>query len=288
MELPEYEVIRRDLEREAGGKKISGVEIKRAKLLVDTSKSRLAEATTGIKVSNVERLGPYFVFRMANGTAMTLRLGAGAWLRKNIPEKAKSKSRKTDSGPPREEPDPDMVISFSQGKPIRLNDPEKTSEVRVVEQDDLRSLPDAGDLGMDVVATPVSWVNFGEHLLARDGKLKSILMDQSFLVGIGPIYSDEILFSSGLRFDRTPQSMSAQEIRRLYRAVVETMHDAIKYGGTAVDDPPFEDLSGKTGGYGEFLSVYRREGQMSPRAKGQVTKRRYGHGWTYYCEQTQV
>ncbi|MBK7322814.1 MAG: hypothetical protein IPI82_10315 [Candidatus Microthrix sp.] len=288
MELPEYEVIRRDLEREAGGKKIVSIEVHKKKLLVDTTVAALTEGTDGVKVSNVERLGPYLVFRLATGNAMVIRLGNGAWVRKNIPEKAKSKSRKTDSSPPRPEPEPDMVISFSQGKPIRLNDPENTSEVRLLAQDDLLGLPDAGNLGMDVVATPVSWVAFGDALLRRSGKLKSIMMDQSFLVGIGPIYSDEILYTAGLRFDRNPASLSAQEVRRLYRAVVETMHDAIKYGGTAVDDPPFEDLSGKTGGYGEYLAVYRKDGLMSPRARGPVVKRRYGHGWTYYCEQTQV
>lgn len=288
MELPEYEVIRRDLEREAGGKKITSIDLHKADLLIETTTEELAEQAEGVKVSNVERLGPYLVFRLATGKALVIRLGAGAWVRKNIPEKAKSKARKTDTSPPRPEPDPDLVISFSQGKPIRLNDPEDTSEVRIVAQDALEELPDATDLGMDVVASPVSWVAFGDALLRQTGKLKSILMDQSFLVGIGPIYSDEILFAAGLRFDRNPASLSAQEIRRLYRAVVETMHDSIKYGGTAVDDPPFEDLSGKTGGYGEYLAVYRKDGQMSPRARGPVTKRRYGHGWTYYCEQTQV
>ncbi|MBK6437011.1 MAG: hypothetical protein IPF88_00025 [Candidatus Microthrix sp.] len=128
MELPEYEVIRRDLEREAGGKKIASIAVHRPKLLVETTEKELTEGTEGIKVSNVERLGPYLVFRLAGGQAMTIRLGAGSWLRKDIPEKAKSKSRKTDSSPPRPEPESDLVISFTQGKPIRLNDPEKTCE----------------------------------------------------------------------------------------------------------------------------------------------------------------
>jgi N-acetylmuramic acid 6-phosphate etherase len=59
-------------------------------------------------------------------------------------------------------------------------------------------------------------------------------MDPTFLVGIGPMYSDEILFHSGLRYDRVPSALTTQEIRRLYRAVVETVHEAIKYGGTTL------------------------------------------------------
>ena len=78
-----------------------------------------------------------------------------------------------------------------------------------------------GDLGFDLIAEPVSWTAFGERLLRRNGKLKSILMDPTFLVGIGPMYSDEILFEAGLRYDRDPKSLSTQEIRRLYRSTVE-------------------------------------------------------------------
>jgi formamidopyrimidine-DNA glycosylase len=176
-----------------GGKKIASIAVHRPKLLVETTEKELIAGTEGVKVSNVERLGPYLVFRLAGGQAMTIRLGAGSWLRKDIPEKAKSKSRKTDSSPPRPEPESDLVISFTQGKPIRLNDPEKTCEVRLLAQEDLTTLPDAA-WGMDV-GDPVSWVSFGDALLRRSGKLKSILMDQTFLVGSDDL-SDEILFTS--------------------------------------------------------------------------------------------
>jgi formamidopyrimidine-DNA glycosylase len=64
-------------------------------------------------------------------------------------------------------------------------------------------------------------------------KLKAFLMDQTFLVGIGDIYSDEILFHAGLRYDRDPSSLTTQEIRRLYRSLVET---STRPSSTA-DDP---------------------------------------------------
>jgi formamidopyrimidine-DNA glycosylase len=125
-------------------------------------------------------------------------------------------------------------------------------------------------------------------ILRRDGKLKSVLMDPTFLVGIGPIYSDEILFHSGLRYDRNPSSLSAQEIRRLYRAVVETVHEAVKYGGTSLGADGWVGLSGEPGEYQQYITVYKRDGEMSPRARGPIVKTRFGSGYTYYCEQTQV
>jgi formamidopyrimidine-DNA glycosylase len=102
------------------------------------------------------------------------------------------------------------------------------------------------------------------------------------------MYSDEILFHSGLRYDRVTTSLSAQEIRRLYRAVVETIHEAVKYGGTTLGEDGWVGLTGKPGEYQEYLAVYKRDGEMSPRARGPIVKARFGSGYTYFCEQTQV
>ena len=158
-----------------------------------------------------------------------------------------------------------------------------------VATDELETLhPELADLGLDAVDEPISWTTFGERLMRRDGKLKAILMDPTFLVGIGPMYSDEILFHAGLRYDRMTSTLSAQEIRRLYRALVETVHEAVKYNGTTLGADGWVGLSGKPGDYQQYLTVYKRDGEMSPRARGPIVKARYGSGYTYFCEQTQV
>jgi formamidopyrimidine-DNA glycosylase len=182
-----------------------------------------------------------------------------------------------------------FVLSFTQGGQLRLVDPKKQAAVQYVDAEELEALhPELAGLGLDPVEEPISWTTFGEMILRRDGKLKSVLMDPTFLVGIGPIYSDEILFHSGLRYDRNPSSLSAQEIRRLYRAVVETVHEAVKYGGTSLGPDGWVGLSGEPGEYQQYITVYKRDGEMSPRARGPIVKARFGNGYTYYCEQTQV
>ena len=69
----------------------------------------------------------------------------------------------------------------------------------------------------------------GRMLLQRSDKLKALLTDDTFVVGVGDIYADEILFEAGLRYDRVCNTLSTQEIRRLHRSLVGTMHDAVKY-----------------------------------------------------------
>ena len=81
----------------------------------------------------------------------------------------------------------------------------------------------------------MSWVDFGQRSCgASSMKLKAFLTDQTIIAGIGNIYTDEILFDAGLRYDRDTDTLSTQEIRRLYRSLVEILHEAIKYGGSTL------------------------------------------------------
>ena len=178
-----------------------------------------------------------------------------------------------------------QLTFLSQGPQLRIGDPAKSSEFFVVTADELEEV--VGSIGFDLVDEPVSWTKFGERLLKHKGRLKSALMDPELLAGVGMVYSDEFLFEAGLRYDREPDSLTTQEIRRLYRAVVEIIHDAVKHGGATASEDGFFTLAGEVGGYTSMINVYGREGKMSPRARGPIIKAKFGSGYTYFCEQTQ-
>ena len=119
-------------------------------------------------------------------------------------------------------------------------------------------------------------------------KLKPLLMDQTFIAGIGNIYADEILFGAGLRYDRLSDSLSTQEIRRLYRSLVETLHDAIKYRGSTLADDQYVDLHGKPGEYQEHHQVYDREGEPAVAAAAVIVRVKANSRSTFFCEHCQV
>lgn len=275
-ELPELELLRRDLDREIGERKIKSVEVPVAGVVKQPTKKALITALDGVKLTGVTRRGMLLLIGVEGTHVLVLSLGELSRLTRNQPKDD------TATGTA-------LVLSFTQGGQLRLVDPKKQATVEYVAADELDALhPELASLGLDSVDEPISWTTFGEMILRRDGKLKSVLMDPTFLVGIGPIYSDEILFHAGLRYDRDPSSLSAQEIRRLYRAVVETVHEAVKYGGTSLGPDGWVGLSGEPGEYQQYITVYKRDGEMSPRARGPIVKARFGSGYTYYCEQTQV
>jgi formamidopyrimidine-DNA glycosylase len=275
-ELPELELLRRDLDREIGERKVKSVEVPVAGVVKHPTKKALIGALEGMKLTGVTRRGMLLSIGVEGTHRLVLSLGDRSRLTRNQPKDAMA-------------PGTALVISFTQGGQLRLVDPKKEATVEYVVAEELDELhPELASLGLDSVDEPISWTTFGEIILRREGKLKSTLMDPTFLVGIGPIYSDEVLFHSGLRYDRNPSSLSAQEIRRLYRAVVETVHEAVKYGGTSLGPDGWVGLSGEPGEYQQYITVYKRDGEMSPRARGPIVKARFGNGYTYYCEQTQV
>ena len=148
--------------------------------------------------------------------------------------------------------------------------------------------PELAKIGLDPVADPVSWTSFARVLLGKNVKLKTLLMDGEVVAGIGPIYSDEILWEAGLRHDRMSSELSSQEIRRLFRALVETLHEAVKHRGSSVDDHPFVDLYGKSGDHQEELRVHGREGEPCRRCRAPIVKIRFANKPLYYCEACQV
>jgi formamidopyrimidine-DNA glycosylase len=275
-ELPELELLKRDLERDVTDRKVKTVEVPTAGVVKHPTKKAFITALEGQKLKGAKRRGTLIGLVTDDGREVVLSLGERSRL---VRVQAKEPTATGTA----------LVVTFTQGGQLRLVDPKKEAKVELLGPDEIPERhPELAALGLDAVDEPISWTTFGEMLLRRDGKLKSVLMDPTFLVGVGPMYSDEILFHAGLRYDREPKGLSAQEIRRLYRAVVETMHEAVKYGGTTLGEDGWHSLSGSTGEYQQHLTVYKRDGEMSPRARGPIVKARYGSGWTWYCQQTQV
>lgn len=277
-ELPEVEVVRRDLEREVTGKKIKGVETNGARS-VRRHKNR-AEFTSkleGKKVAGVTRRGKYLLLRLDDGDVLVIHLGMSGQL-------LRAKSAK--------EPLPKhthVVITFTQGGQLRFVDPRTFGEMFVTAYDGLeREVDELAHLGLDPLEQTMSWDHFGELIASRSTKLKTALMDQTFLAGIGNIYSDEILFEAGLRWDRMTNSLSPEEVRRLYRAMMEILQDAVKHRGSSLADQQYVDVFGQPGGYQEHHNVYAREGQACPRCRRPVVRQRVGGRSTFFCDTCQV
>lgn len=277
-ELPEIETLRHDLEREIAGKKIKTVDFAGMKSLTrHNNRKQVTSKLEGAKVSTVRRRGTLVTFKLDNGHLFVVDLAKGGHVRKAAPKDPA-------------EPNTQATFAFTQGAQVRIIDSGNGElQMSVTEADAIEDqYPELQVEGIDPVATPMSWVVFAGLLRNNDVKLKLLLTDSTKLVGIGPLYSDEILWDAGLKADRIASRLSSQEERRLHRSIVEIMHNAIKHRGTSIGDDPFVDLAGEPGGYGALLDVYERSGQACRRCRGVIGKRRVSNRPNFACPDCQV
>jgi formamidopyrimidine-DNA glycosylase len=231
----------------------------------------------GTKITGVDRKGKYLLLKLDTGDVIVIHLRMSGQLLR-VPNKEPVIKHTH------------VVVTFTQGGQLRFVDPRTFGEVFVVSGENIaEEAPELTTLGVDPVEEPISWTDFARLMMAHPMKLKAFLMDQSLIAGIGNIYSDEILFAAGLRYDRMTDSLSSQEIRRLYRAVVETLHEAIKYGGSTLADEGYVDLNGRPGEFQEHHKVYARDRQPCRRCRrNPVVKAKFQGRSTYFCGVCQV
>ena len=116
--------------------------------------------------------------------------------------------------------------------------------------------------------------------------IKSWLLDQKNIAGIGNIYAAEILFSAGIDPRRPANSLTPEEIGRLGAAIREILTRAIAYRGTTFSD--YRDPSGSPGGFQELLRVYQRAGEPCPRCGAPIERIELGGRGTYFCPRCQI
>ena len=180
-------------------------------------------------------------------------------------------------------------MSFVSAPQLRFVDPRTFGELFVTTPERLEEeVPELAHLGFDPLDDQMAWTQFGDLLSARKAKLKPLLMDQRFVAGIGNMYADEILFTAGLRHDRSSDTLTPQEIRRLYRSMVETLQEAIKHRGSSLADEQYRDIFGEVGEFQRLHNVYDREGLACPRCRATIVRVKANGRSAFFCPHCQI
>ena len=279
MELPEVEVVRRDLEKEMVGKRFKEVEVRphrNAMRIIrrHARRKEFADRLVGKKVTKVDRKGKYVLMYLEGGDVLVTHFGMSGQL---------IRGTKRQSLPAHTH----VVFDLMQGGDLRYVDPRTFGELFVTSTDELGNIRELDHIAIDPLEDTFTWQEFSAELARRATKLKPLLMDQRFVSGLGNIYSDEVLFAAGLRHDRMSDSLSSQEVRRLYRAMREVLQDAVRFRGTTLGDEAYVDLFGKPGEYQSELKVYGRKGIACRRCRTPIDSVKINGRTSYFCPQCQ-
>lgn len=274
-QLPEVEVMRKDLEREVVGKRIKDVEVATAGLVSGhRNRPEFYRALQGRKLASVDRRGTHLVFGLDDDTSLVVRMGSHAQM---------TRETATDEG----SQDTQFIATFTTGGALHYSDPDRDGELFVVQTADLPAVEGLAPEGIDPLTDTFTWHSIGRQLAARAEQLKPLLVDPTFVVGLGDLYSDEVLWTAGLSGTRRSDTLSAQEVRRLYRAILEVLHEAVKQGGTA--EPEADEDDPDSGDFGDYVRVYGRDGRPCGRCRQPIAFTRLDRRTAmYHCPNCQT
>jgi formamidopyrimidine-DNA glycosylase len=263
-ELPEVETIRRELEKAVLGKKIVGVVLNNPKVIKEPKRENFIRELKNNQIKDILRKGKLLLFELSSGKSLAIHLRMTGQL--IYPGNAKL-SR--------------VSFKLSDGKFLDYRDRRLLGELRLV--DDWRSLKFIKELGPEPFDIKVE--QFKEMLSKKKTKIKPLLMDQTFISGVGNLYVAEALFRAKIHPERPANSLSDKEKEALFKEIKDTLNEAIKYKGSSVDQ--YVQLSGERGDYVRHHKVYDRERKPCLVCKTPIKRISLGGRGTYFCPKCQ-
>ena len=293
-ELPEVETVARDLQRWVAGATITSATVHWDRTIRHPQPAeRFTAEIEGATIRRVSRRAKTVLLHMEDGRVMTVALRmTGALL----------------VTPPGTPPDPYVRVAFAlaDGRELRYRDVRKFGRIGLWPGGGLRSIGAGrgarskrvaeggrryriGEVfsghGPEPLSGEFTVQRFAERLSRRSAKLKTLLLDQSFIAGVGNIYADEALWRARLHPLRPADSLDERDIRRLHRAIRQVLREGIANRGASFSD--YVGADGQPGANAERLAVYRRTDQPCYRCGRRIERIVVGQRSTHYCPHCQ-
>lgn len=177
-----------------------------------------------------------------------------------------------------------LVFSLSNKNTLVLSDARKFAKVFVFDTGEMSEVSDLKKLGPEPLDKRFTYNIFKERLFRKpNGKIKTVLMDQEIISGIGNIYSDEVLWMSGICPTSLVKTISEDKLKTLFKNVIKVLRESIKVGGDSMSD--YRNPDGEKGGYQDMHKVYRRTGEKCKKknCKGIIRRIIVGGRSAHYC-----
>ena len=276
-ELPEVEVVRRDLDDVLRGRTLVGVEIGRDRSVRRApSPAAFVDAVRGRDVVGTRRVGKFLVVEIDGPDAIVIHLGMSGQLRVAA-----------SSDEPRV-PHTHVVWLLDDGREVRYVDPRTFGHMFVSPVQDGARPDGLTHLGPDALLELHTPDDLARLLSGRRVAVKPRLMDQQAVAGLGNIYSDEILFRAGVRSTRASGSITESEVASIHAACREVLLEAVEARGSSLADAQYVDLYGRPGRFQLAHAVHARAGEPCPRCSASIARQRIGGRFGYWCPRCQA
>ncbi|QHF54342.1 MULTISPECIES: DNA-formamidopyrimidine glycosylase [Streptococcus] len=270
-ELPEVETVRRGLNRLVKGKTIQKVEVIYAPM-VKTGVDRFCQDLVGQVIMDVQRRGKYLLIYLTDFVLIShLRMeGKYNFFQKQVPTNKHFHA----------------FFTFTDDSTLVYQDVRKFGTMELLQEKNLSAYFASRKIGPEPTEEDFHLAEFTAKLARSKKPIKSHLLDQSLVAGLGNIYADEVLFRAQVHPAQVSHSLSANQITALRQATIEVLQLGIEKGGSTIRT--YKNALGMDGSMQDYLQVYGKTGQACPCCQEKIVKIQLGGRGTHFCPRCQV
>lgn len=271
-ELPEVETVRRTLETLIVGKKIDEVKVGWSKIIKypeDIEQFRML--LTGQTIQAIGRRGKFLKIIMDDLVLVSHLRMEGRYV---VTDQSDEVDKHTH-----------VRFTFTDGTELRYRDVRKFGTMHVFNRGEEENRLPLSQLGPEPLDGGFDPDQLWDAFQKTTRNVKSVLLDQTVVVGLGNIYVDEALFMARIHPETSTRKLSKKQVRSLHAAIIETLDKAVKQGGSTIRS--YVNSQGEMGMFQQQLAVYGRKGEACNNCGGEVIRIVVGGRGTHICETCQ-
>lgn len=270
-ELPEVETVRRTLLELAAGKEIASVDIRWPKMIKQPEADAFRDALIGETIQSIDRRGKFLIFQLDHYALIShLRM--------------EGKFSVNGSGEP-EAPHTHVVFTFTDGTELRYRDVRKFGTMHLTAKGTEHDLASLKVLGPEPFDERFTAEHLYEKLQKTSRQVKTALLDQIIVTGLGNIYVDEVLFRARVHPHRLGRTITKEEAALIHQYTIAVLAEAVERGGSTIRT--YVNGQGQKGTFQEVLNVYGRAGEACVECGTEIMKTKTGGRGTHICLQCQ-
>lgn len=269
-ELPEVETVKNTLKRLVLNKKILNVDIYHNNIIAFPNVEEFKKKIKNQVINDIRRRGKWLIFELDDYCLVSHLRMEGKYFLKDIGESLINHEH--------------VVFKFDD-KELRYHDTRKFGKMYLVEKDKLEKAKPINELGLEPWDSSLTSTYLKEKYLNKNTPIKTVLLDQSIITGIGNIYADEILFKCKINPLSKPKDLNEDQLNNIIKYTKETLEEAIELGGTTIKS--YESAKGVHGLFQNKLLVHSKVGKECPNCKDIIIKISVNGRGTYYCKKCQ-
>ncbi len=269
-EIAEVETVKNTLKKQILNKRIKDVKVYYEKM-IESNINTFKRDLIGDEFIDIKRRGKWLIFELHNHYLLShLRMEGKFFLKNTNEELAKHEH---------------VVITFEDNLDLRYHDTRKFGRMNLISKEELENTECIKKQGLEPGDKALTASYLQKKLKNKSLPIKSVLLDQSIISGLGNIYANEVLFYALINPLKKASSLTLEECNRIVEGANVIIKEAIKMGGTTIKS--YTSSLGVTGRFQTKLKVHKKEGQLCPHCNNKIVKIKVGGRSTYYCPNCQ-